>query len=37
VRERFGGWIEVYVEAGTSVILEMGDEGSAEGGLGRGS
>lgn len=29
----FGGGVEVYVEGGAPVELEMGDEGSAKGGL----
>ena len=27
----FGGRVEVYVEAGTSIVAEMGYEGAAEG------
>jgi hypothetical protein len=36
VGEVFGGGVEVDVEAGAAVGLEVIDEGGAEGGLGRG-
>ena len=32
--EGFGGWVEVDVERGAAVVLEMGDESAAEGCLG---
>lgn len=30
MREVFGGWVEVDVEAGASVVAEVRDEGGAE-------